>query len=154
MKKATPINDQKTELVGQFFHSIKDGQVHWQGSIIGNPEPGWYLLQLYEWGFGQPNVQRLVKIEDMAGWLFYDTTEGMQYSYDHGVAREGGPYRKEMKTPQEDGGPQNTNEEEQQKRLSAATAATLSMFNKDIIKDRELDKANFIERCEAKKQII
>ena len=34
-------------LVGQYFHSIEDGYLQWQGTVIGNPEPGWYLLQLF-----------------------------------------------------------------------------------------------------------
>lgn len=93
-KQNQPLSKTKsTPLVGQFFHSIKDGGVNWQGNVIGNPEPGWYLVQLYEWLLGEPNVQRLVKFEDMTGWLFYDTTEQMQFSYEYGVAREGGPFR-------------------------------------------------------------
>jgi len=85
-------------LLGQFFHSIgkDDNQVEWQGVIIGNPEPGWYLLQLFEWAMGEPNVRRLVRIEDMEHWLFYEDAEAMKFSYDHGSAREGGPYRKRV----------------------------------------------------------
>jgi hypothetical protein len=88
---------QDTNLIGQFFHSIEDGKINWQGVVIGNPLPGWYLVQLYEWLMGEPNVQRLVKIEEMHTWLFYDSSESMVYSYDHGVAREGGPYRHRIK---------------------------------------------------------
>ena len=80
-------------LFGRFFHSVEDGKIGWQGSIVGNPEPGWYLVQLFGWLDGSPNVQRLMRIEDMREWLFYDDTEMMQFSYDHGVAREGGKYR-------------------------------------------------------------
>jgi len=74
-------------LLGRFFHSVEDGKIGWQGSIVGNPEPGWYLVQLFGWLDGSPNVQRLMRIEDMREWLFYDDTEMMQFSYDHGVAR-------------------------------------------------------------------
>jgi hypothetical protein len=88
MNKTTNSN-----LVGQFFHSIKDGRVEWQGAVLSNPEPNWYLVQLCEWGFGEPNVRRLVHISEMANWLFYESSEQMIHSYDHGVAREGGPYR-------------------------------------------------------------
>ena len=85
-------------LLGQFFHSIgkENGQVEWQGVVIGNPEPGWYLLQLFEWLMGEPNVRRLVRIEDMGNWLFYENAEAMQVSYEEGCAREGGPYRKRV----------------------------------------------------------
>ena len=85
-------------LLGQCFHSIgkDDGQVEWQGVVIGNPEPGWYLLQLFEWAMGEPNVRRLVQIEDMEHWLFYEDSDAMKFSYDHGCAREGGKYRKRV----------------------------------------------------------
>jgi hypothetical protein len=85
-----------TPLVGQWFHSIgkNSGQVEWQGVVIGNPEPGWFLVQLHEWLMGEPNVRHLVRIEDMAGWLFYYSDEQMNFSYDHGTARAGGKYRK------------------------------------------------------------
>jgi len=67
--------------------------VEWQGVVVGNPEPGWYLVQLFEWLMGEPNLRRLVKIEDMEHWLFYEDVEAMKFSYDHGTAREGGKYR-------------------------------------------------------------
>jgi hypothetical protein len=65
--------------------------------VIGNPLPGWYLLQLYEYLIGEPNIMKLVKIEDMAGWIFYLDCEEMKFSYEHGAAREGGPYRDRIK---------------------------------------------------------
>jgi len=80
-------------LVGRFFHSLKDGQIHWQGAVHGNPEPGWYMVVLFEWVTGAPNVERLVRIEEMASWFFYRDAEEMKESFDSGVARKGGPYR-------------------------------------------------------------
>ena len=82
-------------LVGQYFHSIEDGYLQWQGTVIGNPEPGWYLLQLFAWGMGEPCVRRLVHISDMKDWLFYAGLDDMKYSHDYGVARRGGPYQQE-----------------------------------------------------------
>ena len=81
-------------LMGQCFHSIhpESGQIEWQGIIIGNPEPGWYLVQLFEWVTGAPNVRRLVRIDDLRGWLLYGNAEMMKESFDHGAARAGGPY--------------------------------------------------------------
>jgi hypothetical protein len=86
--------DQVT-LLGHFFHSIgKDtGKVEWQGVVVGNPEPGWYLVQLFEWGMGEPNVRRLVRVEDMADWILYEDAETMKFSWEQGLAREGGKYR-------------------------------------------------------------
>jgi hypothetical protein len=81
-------------LCRQFFHSLdKDGVVNWQGHIIGNPEPGWYLVEIFEWLCGEPYVRRLVHIDEMRTWLFYDSAGSMRVSYEHGVARQGGAYR-------------------------------------------------------------
>jgi hypothetical protein len=88
-------NDTKdSRPVGMFFHSLKDGEVHWQGTVLSSPEQGWYLVQLFEWFSGSPNVCRLVRFEDMQDWLFYPDCEAMKFSYEYGAAREGGPYNK------------------------------------------------------------
>lgn len=97
MKKPTPKPKASPSdpLIGQFFHSINgQGVVEWQGCILGSPSPGWYYVQLYEWGFGEANVRRIVPFGIINNWLFYSTSDEMRHSYDHGVAREGGPYRK------------------------------------------------------------
>ena len=88
-------------LVGQYFHSIgPDGMLLWQGIVIGNPQPGWYLLQLFEWLMGEPNVRRLVRIEEMTTWLFYPDDVTMAHSYERGVARAGGKYRAPEPAPE------------------------------------------------------
>lgn len=85
-------------LIGQYFHSINEkGKIEWQGVVIGRPEPCWYLVQLFEWLMGEPNVRRLVNIEAMSNWLFYEDEDSMIYSYKNGIARAGGPYRDEPK---------------------------------------------------------
>ncbi len=92
---ATKAKKTNKGMVGLFLHSLDaDKQIQWQGYVAGNPEPGWYLVQLIDWMVGQPSVQRLFKIEEMHTWLFYPTAEDMKYSWEHGTAREGGPYRK------------------------------------------------------------
>ena len=81
-------------LVGCFFHSVdkETGRAIWQGQIIGNPEPGWYIVQLFEWLMGEPSYRKLVNFEEMTGWLFYDDAEGMRYSWEYGTARSGTKY--------------------------------------------------------------
>jgi len=81
-------------LVGHFFHSVdpETGKVQWQGVVVGNPEEGWYLLQLFDWLVGEPSVRRLVYISEMNDWLFYDI-ESMKYSWQHGTARPGSSYQ-------------------------------------------------------------
>jgi hypothetical protein len=71
----------KTEkLVGKYFHSATEtSKIEWQGVVIGEPHPGWYLVQLLEWASGEPSVQRLVPIEKMIGWLFYPDAAAMTF---------------------------------------------------------------------------
>jgi hypothetical protein len=59
-----PINS----MIGLFFHSKnKDGHIEWQGVVIGQPQPGWYLAQLFSWLDGQITNYHLVRIEDRDG---------------------------------------------------------------------------------------
>ncbi len=68
----TQISGKSEEVVGKYFHSANEtNKVEWQGVVIGEPHPGWYLVQLFEWASGEPSVQRLVPIEKMIHWLFY-----------------------------------------------------------------------------------
>jgi hypothetical protein len=83
-----------SDLVGKCFHSIVDDTVQWQGVVIGRPEPGWYLLELFSWVMGEHGNQRLVRIEEMRGWLFYSDADEMNYSYEYGAAR---PYRVDLR---------------------------------------------------------
>ena len=81
----------RNPLTGQYFHSVNQkGVIEWQGQVVGNPEPGWYLIQLYEWLCGEPSVRRLMCIHEMQSWLFYESAEAMIFSYEHGTARQGG----------------------------------------------------------------
>jgi hypothetical protein len=69
-------------MIGKHFHSFDtEGYVAWQGRIVGNPEPGWYLVQLYEWLLGEESIQKLVRIEDMAAWDLYESHDDMAFAY-------------------------------------------------------------------------
>jgi hypothetical protein len=76
----------KTEkLVGKYFHSANENnKVEWQGVVIGEPHPGWYLVQLLEWASGEPSVQRLVPIEKMVAWVFYADRDAMTSTLAYG----------------------------------------------------------------------
>jgi hypothetical protein len=68
------------KLVGKYFHSANESnKIEWQGVVIGEPHPSWYLVQLFEWASGEPNVQRLVPIEKMIGWSFYPDAGAMTF---------------------------------------------------------------------------
>ena len=55
-----PEIEAKTEkLVGKYFRSTNEAnKVEWQGAVIAEPHSGWVLLQLFEWGSGEPMEQR------------------------------------------------------------------------------------------------
>jgi len=86
----------QNRLFGLCFHSVESGKIVWQGQVIGNPEPGWYLVETYSWVDGTGSTQRLVRIEDMREWLFYPDHDAMNISAEYGDARIGGPYRKKL----------------------------------------------------------
>ena len=69
------------KLVGKYFHGANENnKVEWQGVVIGEPNPGWYLVQLFDWATGEPSVQRLVPIGKMNAWLFYPDRDAMTSS--------------------------------------------------------------------------
>ena len=69
-------------LVGSFFHS--DARHGWQGCVVGEPSPGVYLVELLSWIDGGSTEQRLVRLDDMDKWTFYDTAEWMNYRHKYG----------------------------------------------------------------------
>jgi hypothetical protein len=79
-------------LVGSFFHS--DRRRHWQGCVVAEPAPGVFLVELFSW-VGPPDstYQRLVPIEEMTEWRFYDSRDWMEYDFEQVVKKmweEGG----------------------------------------------------------------
>ena len=60
-------------LVGKYFHSVKDGTVHWQGKILSEVHEHRYLVQLFSWLDGAATNQEIVKLDDMSDWRFYLT---------------------------------------------------------------------------------
>ena len=74
-----------SSLVGSFFHS--GASPGWQGCIVAEPQPGWYLVELFSWIMGESSDQHLVRIETMAEWTFYDSAEWMNNSYESTVSR-------------------------------------------------------------------
>jgi hypothetical protein len=79
-------------LVGSYF--LVDDQ---QGMVVAEPTPGVYLVELANWVGGASTteqlvgiaMQRLVGIEAMAEWRFFDTAEGMRNVWDDDAARSG-----------------------------------------------------------------
>jgi hypothetical protein len=71
-------------LVGSWFHKIEGGEITWQGVVIGEPQPGIYLLEVLDWKHGAPVEQRLYKLDHMVEeqWRFFDSDEWMRWRYD------------------------------------------------------------------------
>jgi len=67
-------------IVGLWFHSKKDGKIHWQGRIVNQVNDDAYLVQLYEWGFGTASERRMVLLREMKDWDFYKTDLDMRYA--------------------------------------------------------------------------
>ena len=74
-------------IVGKYFHSInQNGELIWQGKVVGEPGEGKYLIQLFSWLDGHPTEQRLIKLDEMTDWLFYSTHDDFMASYNYGAA--------------------------------------------------------------------
>ena len=70
-------------LVGRFFHTFTgDGKLKWQGHIISQPNPGFYLCKLFSWGSGHATGQVVVRVDGMRGWKFYDSDKDMNREYE------------------------------------------------------------------------
>ena len=73
-------------LVGSFFHS--DRKRHWQGCVVAEPAPGVFLVELFNWvGPPESTYHRLVRIEEMTEWRFYDTAEWMDNDFEQVVKK-------------------------------------------------------------------
>lgn len=102
-----PMNNGKhrqpaSPLIGQLFHSVdpKTGQIEWQGEVVGELQPGWYLVQIFDWIAGEPSVRRIVPMKSMVHWLFYPNREAAIYSWTHGTAHPGSKYQKLSSRPE------------------------------------------------------
>lgn len=73
-------------IVGKWFHSFKDGYVHWQGQVLSAQPADHFLVQLYEWFLGEPNKQIVVPFSEMVGWTFYDSNEQMLHEWRYRLA--------------------------------------------------------------------
>jgi hypothetical protein len=72
-------------LVGMFFHSLnEDNKVQWQGQVHGRVGDGLYLLRLFDWLAGADNLYpKLVSVQDMLGWQFYENAEDLREWYEY-----------------------------------------------------------------------
>ena len=79
-------------LVGSYF--LGNDQ---QGMVVAEPTPGVYLVEMADWIVSASTtqrlvgiaIQRLVGIEAMAEWRFFDTAERMRNTWENEAARSG-----------------------------------------------------------------
>ena len=69
-------------IIGLFFHTRTGGEAVWQGRIVKQLEDGYYLVELFDWIKGESLAFRVIKIEQMASWLFYMTQKEMVAGFD------------------------------------------------------------------------
>jgi hypothetical protein len=83
VRKLDPVS-----LVGSFFHRYdeEDGELTWQGCIVAEPAPGVYLVELFDWLVGFSSCQRLVRLEQMDHWHFFDDDHWMNNAYENSAA--------------------------------------------------------------------
>jgi hypothetical protein len=83
-----------SSMVGSWFHRLENDRMIWQGVIVGEPQPGTYLIQIDRLDLGAENVQRLVSIktmlndEDGYDWRFYDSETDAKSAYAAWIATE------------------------------------------------------------------
>lgn len=81
-----PVSSANDPLKGCFFHSIENGKVVWQGTVLGRVSEEAYLVQLFDFLVGEPSVRRIVTLADMKPWLFYASADEMTHTYEYGAA--------------------------------------------------------------------
>jgi len=77
-------------MAGLWFHSRKDGKIHWQGKIVRDLKNGSYVVQLWSWLDGNPTDQKIVLLEEMKEWSFYENDYLMRWAYHKEMGRKDG----------------------------------------------------------------
>lgn len=70
-------------LVGDYFLSLKeDGAIEWQGQVLAVvPDSSLYQVELLSWITGDPVERRVVSIDQMKDWRFYENIEQLGDGY-------------------------------------------------------------------------
>jgi len=75
-------NKKSKTLVGLWFHSLKGGEVEWQGRIDRAVHDGKYVVQLFSWISGDPTEKVVVCADDVEGWILYDDSSEMRTAWE------------------------------------------------------------------------
>ena len=76
------------QLVGKFFHSRDpDGYVRWQGRVAAEVQPGYFMVECFEWFTGSFGSRSVVPLTQMVEerWVWYRTDEDMRYAHRYAI---------------------------------------------------------------------
>jgi hypothetical protein len=85
-----------------FFHSVEDGILKWQGSVLEQFDR-YILVVVFSWLDGRPTTSHLLDLDSVlwrsekdheSGFMFYPDQESMIFEYEKGAARS---YRADVK---------------------------------------------------------
>lgn len=78
-------------LVGRHFHILSSGRIDKQGKVLAEHAPGKYEIQLFSWIMGEPTDRKIVLIEEMDEWIFYERREEWLAAGDNAALTEPSP---------------------------------------------------------------
>lgn len=62
----------KTTIDNLYFHVPAGGALStYRGQIVSQVEPGWYLVQFFDWLVGGPSHMAVIPLGAMCDWMFY-----------------------------------------------------------------------------------
>lgn len=74
----------ETQLVDLWFHTFDNsGNIEKQGRVIGSATPEVYIIQHYDFVLGDPSHVRLVRLDEMLGWVFYFELDDMRDAWEN-----------------------------------------------------------------------
>jgi hypothetical protein len=70
---------------GLWFHGFEHDTLRWQGQIVGRVDHHTetkYLVRLFDWSSGAPDLLKLIAADVVATWQFYTSNAAMQNWHD------------------------------------------------------------------------
>jgi hypothetical protein len=72
----------KNALVGKWFHTFDAQQrICWQGRVLAEMRPELYLVQIFSWFTGGEVDEKMVSLDEMRRWAFYEDKGGLEDGY-------------------------------------------------------------------------
>lgn len=67
-------------IVGLWFLSKENEKTKWQGRVERVLDNGQYVVQLLSWVDGNPTAKKIIPLDDMNQWDFFQTSRDMRYA--------------------------------------------------------------------------